>query len=71
MFQKNKVFEAQTVIPKEVYYSLYQILDRLWEDEKEDYEGRPFQDKDGHIFEALTCIGEWLTSVRHDKVVMM
>ena len=68
MFQKNRAIEARTVIPEDVYYSLYQIIDQLWEDEKENYEGRSPEDKDGHLFEALTCIGEWLNSVRHNKV---
>lgn len=66
-----RLAQAQAVIPKEVYYSLHQILDRLWEDEKEDYESRSPADQDGHLFEALACVGGWLTSVRHDNSVMM
>ena len=51
------------VVPTEVVAAIWQILERHWEDEQEHYEGCSSDDRDGHIFEALTDLSSWLDTL--------
>ena len=68
MNSNNTAKSEAVIVPEEVCSSLWQVLDYLWEDEKEDYQGRLPEDREGHLFEALTCISEWMsTAVKGGK----
>lgn len=44
-------------IPEPVREALTEVLDYLWDAEKEDFENEP---RDGHIFHSLRALCDWL-----------
>lgn len=49
-------------LPPHVNESLRKVLDYLCDAEAEEYESRPADERDGHIWEHLHCLQTWLSA---------
>ena len=52
--------DKETHLPAEVEEALQQVIDYLWDDERESLEVAEPEARDGHVFHALTTVRTWL-----------
>lgn len=56
----KKYYPNIVTIPKSISDALQEIIDYLWEDERQHFIESPPKTRDGHIFNHLSTVKSWL-----------
>ena len=58
----STTIQPMYLVPQAILDDMIEILDYLWDDEKQDYLSRDEQDREGHIFAVLQSVRGWWDS---------
>ncbi len=54
-------------MPNHIAEAMTAVLDYLWQDEAKDYVSRSREDQEGHIFNEMLTVRNWLTPRRQQQ----